>query len=127
MGGAHLMHGAIHAPDAMRGLVLLDTSFRSPGAGRPPAASTAARRLFMTEAEALDRFRPMPPGPTREPALVEHVARHALLPVCGQIGRASCRARVCQYVLFSVVAVSLQKTTSLHHQFIESLSNTSFS
>src|SRR3546814_11666615 len=66
MGGAHLMHGAIHAPDAMRGLVLLDTSFRSPGAGRPPAASTAARRLFMTEAEALDRFRSMPPGPTRQ-------------------------------------------------------------
>src|SRR3546814_18176380 len=28
-----------------------------------------------------------------------------------QIGRASCRARVCQYVSISVVAVSLQKKT----------------
>src|SRR3546814_13328320 len=28
----------------------------------------------------------MPPGPTREPALVEHVARHALMPVCGPDG-----------------------------------------
>src|SRR3546814_5650756 len=29
-----------------------------------------------------------------------------------QIGRASCRARVCQYVSISVVAVSLKKKTS---------------
>src|SRR3546814_17160455 len=30
-------------------------------------------------------------------------------PVAGGIGRASCRARVCQYVYLSVVAVSLKK------------------
>src|SRR3546814_20477352 len=29
-----------------------------------------------------------------------------------QIGRASCRERVCQYVLISVVAVTLNKTTN---------------
>src|SRR3546814_12345454 len=31
----------------------------------------------------------------------------------GQIGRASCRERVCQYVYISVVAVSLKKTNNL--------------
>src|SRR3546814_19229204 len=32
----------------------------------------------------------------------------------GQLGRASCRERVCQYVSLPVVAVALQKTTSYH-------------
>src|SRR3546814_15830681 len=31
-----------------------------------------------------------------------------------QIGRASCRERVCQYVLLSVVAVSIKKQNNLH-------------
>ncbi len=79
MGGAHLMHGAIHAPEAMRGLVLVDTSFRSPS-GRM-ATREPTRRLFTTEAEALARFRLTPPGPARVPALVEHVARHSLMQV----------------------------------------------
>src|SRR3546814_20825462 len=33
------------------------------------------------------------------------------LPAMQQIGRASCRERVCQYVLISVVAVTLKKKT----------------
>jgi pimeloyl-ACP methyl ester carboxylesterase len=78
MGGAHLMHGAVHAPDSMRGLVLVDTSFRAPGAGKP-GAREPRRRMFVTQAEALTSFRPMPPGPARETALVQHVARHALI------------------------------------------------
>jgi pimeloyl-ACP methyl ester carboxylesterase len=86
MGGAHLMHGAVHAPDSMRGLVLVDTSFRSPAVGKS-AGEQPTRRIFATEAEALGRFRLMPPGPAREPALVEHVARHALTPVPGTDGR----------------------------------------
>ena len=85
MGGAHLMHGAVHSPDSMRGLVLVDTSFRSPGAGTPPAVEPT-RRMFASEAEALNRFRLMPPGPAREPALVEHVARHALMSIVGPEG-----------------------------------------
>src|SRR3546814_15676675 len=31
-----------------------------------------------------------------------------------EIGRASCRERVCQYVYISVVAVSLQNTCNIH-------------
>src|SRR3546814_11291373 len=33
----------------------------------------------------------------------------------GEIGRAACRERVCQYVLISVVAVSLKKNTNGVH------------
>ena len=84
MGGAHLMHGAVHSPDMMRGLILLDTSFRRPAGGASVRGST--RRVFTTEAEALGRFRLMPPGPAREPALVDHVARHALMSVAGDDG-----------------------------------------
>src|SRR3546814_11025617 len=32
-----------------------------------------------------------------------------------ELGRASCRERVCQYVYISVVAVSLKKTMITHH------------
>src|SRR3546814_20175576 len=43
-----------------------------------------------------------------DPSFVERFRRAG-------IGRASCRERVCQYVLISVVAVSLQKTIT--HSF----------
>jgi pimeloyl-ACP methyl ester carboxylesterase len=72
MGGAHLVHGALYAPEAMRALVMIDTSFRS------PKATAGATRLYNSEAEALDRFRLMPPGPPHNPLLVRHVARHAI-------------------------------------------------
>ncbi len=78
MGGAHLMYGAVHAPEMMGGLVLVDTSFRSPVTGKT-AAQAQTRRMFATEAEALSRFRLTPPGPARKPALLMHVARHALM------------------------------------------------
>ncbi|HTZ70504.1 MAG TPA: alpha/beta hydrolase [Acetobacteraceae bacterium] len=81
MGGAHLMHGAVHAPETMRGLVLVDTSFRAPG-GKVPAREPS-RRLFATEAEALARFRLAPPGPACVPDLVAHVARHAVEQLAG--------------------------------------------
>ena len=75
MGGAHLFHGAVHAPERMRALILIDTSFRSPGA-RPRVAG--ARRFFATEQEAVHRFRLAPDTPAREPALIEHIARNGL-------------------------------------------------
>jgi len=85
MGGAHLMHGAVHAPESMRGLVLVDTSFRSPD-GPKAAAPEPVRRLFATEAEALSRFKLLPAGPARETALVKQVARRALMQVPGPDG-----------------------------------------
>ena len=87
MGGAHLMHGAIHAPESMAGLVLIDTSFRSTGGGKPHTGDPV-RRIFATEDEALGRFRLAPPGPAREPGLLKHVARHALMQVVGPNGEA---------------------------------------
>ena len=87
MGGAHLMHGAIHAPESMAGLVLVDTSFRSTSGGKPHTREPL-RRIFATEEEALDRFRLTPPGAAREPGLLQHVARHALMQVVGPNGAA---------------------------------------
>jgi pimeloyl-ACP methyl ester carboxylesterase len=87
MGGAHLMHGAMHAPESMAGLVLVDTSFRSTGGGKPHTGEPT-RRIFATEEEALGRFRLTPPGPAREPGLLKHVARHALMQVVGPNGEA---------------------------------------
>jgi pimeloyl-ACP methyl ester carboxylesterase len=87
MGGAHLMHGAIHAPESMTGLVLVDTSFRSTGGGKPHTGEPV-RLIFATEEEALGRFRLTPPGPAREPELLRHVARHSLMQVTGPNGEA---------------------------------------
>src|SRR3546814_19570898 len=53
--------------------------------------------------EAVFRERDQPP---------EAVAEAVLM----QIGRASCRERVCQYVSISVVAVSFKKKPTLTHQ-----------
>src|SRR3546814_18476069 len=39
---------------------------------------------------------------------------HRIHAVVGQIGRASCRERVCQYVYISVVAVSLKTNKTTH-------------
>src|SRR3546814_19946697 len=44
----------------------------------------------------------------RQDRVLQGFAKHATV----QIGRASCRERVCQYVQFSVVAVSLKKKES---------------
>src|SRR3546814_17389068 len=41
------------------------------------------------------------------------LARFEFVHVPGQIGRASCRERVCQYVSISVVAVSLKKKKTI--------------
>src|SRR3546814_19640017 len=54
--------------------------------------------------------------PTRFPLPVFRLARHqkrkgAVAAPAGQIGRASCRERVCQYVWISVVGVYINKKT----------------
>jgi pimeloyl-ACP methyl ester carboxylesterase len=76
MGGAHLFHGAANRQERMRALVLIDSSFRTPGT-RPGIAGH--RRFFTSEAEALAHFRLAPAVPIREPALVEYVAHASLI------------------------------------------------
>ncbi len=80
MGGAHLFHAAVHHPQRMRGLVLVDTSFRGPAMGSPEPTRDHPRRerAHDSEAAAVSRFRLMPPQPVREPALVDYVARMGL-------------------------------------------------
>src|SRR3546814_14518878 len=64
----------------------------------PPLIILGGRRAI-----AMDRYSEKRPSTTC--ALVQ------LSSLSVQIGRASCRERVCQYVLISVVAVSLHKKT----------------
>src|SRR3546814_14862055 len=54
----------------------------------------------------------------RSSLLLAQLAQEAGLPpgVLNEIGRASCRERVCQYVEISVVAVSLKKKTKTIYQ-----------
>src|SRR3546814_18094974 len=61
------------------------------------------------------------PAPARSRRARSRAARlcatalHAADRAAGQIGRASCRERVCQYVLVSVVAVTSKKTTNIEN------------
>src|SRR3546814_21162476 len=81
---------------------------------------TCALPIFVRAADQPARLLHVLPGLLRGQGLadglpgevVEVRLQHVL--GCGdqrQIGRASCRERVCQYVWISVVAVSLKKTT----------------
>src|SRR3546814_11755860 len=68
------------------------------------AVTDTARHKLTSIAACRISMRSAPPHHNQE--MVAHVAQQR------QIGRASCRARVCQYVSISVVAVSLQKKTN---------------
>src|SRR3546814_16296801 len=79
----------------------------------PPAAATRrvpcwrrACRRAPRAPSASARRRAGPAGPSSAPPR---------LPDRDQIGRASCRDRVCQYVSISVVAVSLKKKNQKHN------------
>src|SRR3546814_13687794 len=92
---------------------------------RPRAGCDARQGSALQPACVQPRFVRMPSVPFVEEiddALAEHVpmrTQAGVLAVAAgdakrvfgqdEIGRASCRERVCQYVLFSVVAVSLKK------------------
>src|SRR3546814_16907409 len=60
--------------------------------------------MLVRQAALQHQLREADDGVQRRADLVAHVGQEL-----GQIGRASCRARVCQYVEISVVAVSLKK------------------
>src|SRR3546814_20456099 len=88
------------------------TLFRSPGDGK--AAQRLCRRDRSGQAEG-NRHHDPEAGLRR--SLLRPAGRGASAE-CLQIGRASCRERVCQYVSLSVVAVSLKTTPTLnepHH------------
>src|SRR3546814_15495514 len=53
-------------------------------------------------------------GPERVETVVGRAEIKEVFPAGKQIGRASCRERVCQYVSISVVAVALKKKTYIY-------------
>src|SRR3546814_15317828 len=73
---------------------------------RPPMRLAALMRLHVVHVFTHDSIALGEDGPTHQP--VEQLAGLRSVPEL-QIGRASCRDRVCQYVLISVVDVSLKK------------------
>src|SRR3546814_20907804 len=90
----HLQSILATVPDAM---IIIDET------GAITSFSAAAQRLFgYSEAELVGRnVSCLMPQPDRD--------RHDEYLANYQIGRASCRERVCQYVSISVVAVSFKK------------------
>lgn len=90
MGGAFLFHGATRNPERMKGLILVDTSFRQiPVQQLREAARARApgfRRLQDTPAAAISRFRLLPSQPVTQPALADYIARMALEEVHSEDG-----------------------------------------
>lgn len=90
-GGAQVYHAALHHPDRMHSAIMVDTGF-----GPPPKDPQALReiepevrniptvdrasKVYATLAEALARFRLMPPQPAGLPFVADYIARRSLKP-----------------------------------------------
>jgi pimeloyl-ACP methyl ester carboxylesterase len=76
IGGAQLFHGAVHSPERLRALLLVDSSFRRMGGRDAPSHPP---RIYASESLALSRFRLMPPQEaSAPPALLDYIARKGL-------------------------------------------------
>src|SRR3546814_11608674 len=102
----------------IRRLIRVALALAMVGAATPAFAIDASFYTYDGFAETVDAFRlvAMIFADPRYETLVIVIATvgislGALLASVREIGRASCRERVCQYVLISVVAVSLKKKT----------------
>src|SRR3546814_16791415 len=77
-------------------------------------------RAFLAAPPSAARTAPMSASPNVDPAFTRrlygrrqgHALRQGQATLVEEIGRASCRARVCQYGVISVVDVSLKKNKS---------------
>lgn len=90
-GGAQVYYSALHHPDRMHSAIMVDTGF-----GPPPKDPSAARevepevrniptadrraKVYATLAQALARFRLMPPQPAGLPFVADFIARRSLKP-----------------------------------------------
>ena len=96
-GGSQVYYSAARYPERMGGCILVDTGFgpptpeqieewekqeraqgRSTGGWRGPAHRSQANRVYATLAEALARFRLMPPQIPGNLYIADHIARHSL-------------------------------------------------
>jgi pimeloyl-ACP methyl ester carboxylesterase len=84
-GGAQVLHAAIRFPEWMRAAILVDTGFGPPPATaaegfRMPQMRNQPNRVYPTLAEALGRFRFMPPQGCKNLFIADYIARRSLKP-----------------------------------------------
>jgi pimeloyl-ACP methyl ester carboxylesterase len=83
-GGFPALHAAVHAPGAIAGLMMLDSSIEPPGEEwEGPPRRGAPNRVYPTLEEALARFRLAPPQPCDNAWILDAIARESLKPVDG--------------------------------------------
>ena len=83
-GGYMAVKAANLFPDRFAGLVLVDSGIRHPDEPPPDRPSMGGRAKRYPDREtALARFRLQPPQPCENQYLLDHIARHSLLPVDG--------------------------------------------
>jgi pimeloyl-ACP methyl ester carboxylesterase len=83
-GGYMAVKAANLFPDRFAGLVLVDSGIRHPDEpppDRPPMGGRAKR--YPDRQTALARFRLQPPQPCENQYVLDHIARHSLMPVDG--------------------------------------------
>ncbi len=80
-GGAQVLHAAIRFPEWMKAAILVDSGFGPPPASegfRMPQMRNKPNRIYPTLAEALGRFRFMPPQGCSNLFIADYIARHSL-------------------------------------------------
>ena len=81
-GGAQVFYAAMNHPEWMRGAILVDTGFGGPPPAsegfRQPQMRTQPNRVYPTLAEALGRFRLMPPQGCSNFYIADFIARRSL-------------------------------------------------
>jgi pimeloyl-ACP methyl ester carboxylesterase len=83
-GGFPAMMAALHYPDKIGGLIMLDTGIEPPGEEwTGPPKRTAPNRVYTTMTEGLARFRLAPPQPCDNHWALDHIARTSLKEVDG--------------------------------------------
>ena len=89
-GGFALMNAAARFGDRLARAVIIDTPIRPPGAGanrRHRADGQRSARVYASLADALQRFRFLPPQGCALPCIADVIARRGLKPVVGPDGR----------------------------------------
>ena len=90
-GGGQVLHAAVRYPEWMRAAILVDSGFGPPPPSegfRMPQMRTQPNRVYPTLAEALGRFRFMPPQGCQNLFIADYIARHSLKEVATEDGGA---------------------------------------
>jgi pimeloyl-ACP methyl ester carboxylesterase len=81
-GGSQVFYAAMNYPEWMRGAILVDTGFGGPPPAaegfRSPMMRTKPNRVYLTLADALGRFRLMPPQGCSNFYIADFIARRSL-------------------------------------------------